>query len=71
MATNFGLPAADFSLVENRLDLVNRFNAAYGFPPSLTVGKSQAQFISGEMSQEENEALIRLYSYLEASRSSR
>lgn len=71
MATNLGLPAADFSLVENRLDLVNRFNATYGFPPSLTVGKSQAQFIDGQMSQEDSEALIRLYSYLEASRCSR
>lgn len=71
MATNFGLTTTDYSLVENRLDLVNRFNAKYGFPPSITVGKTQALFIAGEMTQGDSEALIRLYCYLESANASR
>jgi hypothetical protein len=48
--------------IENRLDLINRYNAAVGFP-GIEESEEQVKFIKGEMTKKEFFAYVRICEY--------
>ena len=49
--------------VEQRLQLVNRFNSLIGLPDDV-IGQIQRAFICGTMADDDTESMARLYQYV-------
>lgn len=63
-------PKDDMTLLENRLDLMNQYNFAYGGEGVLT-SEAQACFVNGQMTEVEVSSFVRFCRYLIATANNR